>query len=216
MKKRIFLIGVIFVGLLGWPKLGEQPKAQTRNLAKEARRILKRFKTEPTVREVQKVAIQYAMVNRSRIASLFFRARAAGWLPEFRARYNNNNDDRRSTSFPTPTSPILTSQSTDFYHRFEFRVTWSLDELIFNRNELSVYRELKRLVELRSDILKEVTKLYFERRRLQVSLIISPPKSLLGRIRKMLRLQELVADLDGLTGGYFSRKLKAIGHDPYR
>lgn len=196
--------------------LSKERPTQAQNLAASARKILARFKHEPTVREMQKVAIRYALVNQDRIANLFVRARFAGWLPEFRARYNYNTDDDRTTSFPTPTSPILTSQATDLDHRFEFRATWSLDELVFNRNELSVYRELKRLVELRTDILKEITKLYFERRRLQVDLILNPPRSLLNRVRRMLRLQELSADLDGLTGGYFSRRLKASGHDPYK
>jgi len=41
-------------------------------------------------------------------------------------------------------------------------------------------------MQLRDDILDEVTRLYFERG----------------------RLQELTADIDGLTGGYLSRRLR--------
>ncbi len=185
------------------------------DFARRAAQILARFKSEPSVREVHRAAMKYALVSQGRILSLLGRARWAGWLPEFRFRYNRYVDDNRDTAFPTSTTPILTTQTTRLNHRFEFRATWNLDELIFNRNELSVYRELKRLVELRVDVLKETTKLYFERRRLQVELILNPPKTLLARVRKMLRLQEITAELDAFTGGFFSRRLKALGRSPY-
>jgi len=191
------------------------PRAQS-NTAAQAKRILARFKSEPTVRDVHGAAVRYALVTQGRITGLMGRARFSGWLPEFRARYNRNIDDDRTTVFPTATSPILTSQSTDLDHRFEFRITWELDKLIFNQSELRVYRELKKLVELRVDVMKEITKLYYERRRLQVDLIVRPPRTLLGRVRRMLRMQELTADMDALTGGYFSRRLRALGKDPYR
>jgi hypothetical protein len=182
--------------------------ANADSVGEQARSILKRFAKEPTIREVHKAALEYALIRQDRIVSLMTRARHSGWLPDFRFQYRRNIDDDRTTSFPTPTNPILTTQSTDLDNRFDFTVTWSLDQLIFNQNELAIYRELKRLVELRSDVLKEVTKLYYERRRMQVTLIVAPPAGLLARIRKMLRLQELTADLDALTNGFFKRRLK--------
>lgn len=206
------ILGIMCISLFAiWPI----PQAQS-DLDRQAKAILKRFSSEPTIREIHRNAMNYALVNPSRIRSLITRARHAGWLPEFRFRYNRNVDDDRSTVFPTATTPILTTQATDLDHRFEFRATWKLDELVFNRNEITVYRELKRLVDLRVDVLKETTKLYFERRRLQVDLLVNPPKTLLSRIRQMLRLQELAADLDAFTGGFFSRRLKEIGRDPYQ
>ncbi len=190
------------------------PMAQ--NTAKQARAILKKFRSEPTIREVHRVAQNYALVNRDRIVGLMGRARFAGWLPEFRFLYQRNVNDGRNTVFPTANTPILTTQAARLDHRFAFRAAWQLDELIFNRNELAVYRELKRLIDLRVDVLKETTKLYYERRRLQVDLLVNPPKTLLRRVRVMLRMQELTADLDAFTGGYFSRSLKRLGKDPYR
>jgi len=214
--KRLLLSICLFTFVVGTPKTFFPERVAHANLAKQARRLLKRFKHEPTIRQVHKAALRNALVTQGRIQSLFTRARVSGWLPEVRARYNYNTDDDRSTSFPTPSSPILTVQSTDLDHRLEFRLTWNLDRLVFNKNEMSVYKELKKLMELRTDILKEITKLYFERRRLQVNLIINPPKGILAMVRQKLRLQELTADLDALSGGYFSRKLKAAGHNPYR
>ncbi len=213
MKRLVVLALMVSMGVgLAW----ESGSLAQSNLARQARVILNKFRSEPTIRQVHGAAMNYALVNQDRISSLMGRARHAGWLPEFRFRYNRNIDDDRNTVFPTANTPILTTQSTDLDHRFEFRATWRLDELVFNRNELAVYRELKRLVDLRVDVLKETTKLYFERRRLQVDLMIKPPKTLITRIRRMLRLQELTADLDAFTGGFFSRRLKATGKDPYK
>lgn len=212
MKRIVLTFWVLLAGTVVWN--AESVWAQ--NTARQARAILKKFRSEPTIRDVHRVAMNYALVNRSRITSLMGRARFAGWLPEFRFRYQRNTDDDRNTVFPTANTPILTTQSTDLDNRFEFRATWRFDELIFNRNELAVYRELKRLIDLRVDVLKETTKLYYERRRLQVDLVLRKPKTLLRRVRMMLRMQELTADLDAFTGGFFSRKLKAIGKDPYK
>jgi hypothetical protein len=64
------------------------------------------------------------------------------------------------------------------------------------------------MVELRDDIMNEVTRTYFERRRLQVELATSSIQDSKLRIEKELRLQELTADIDALTNGYFSEQLK--------
>ncbi len=64
------------------------------------------------------------------------------------------------------------------------------------------------MVQLRNDILDEVTRTYFERRRLRVEMLLSPPEDMKERIGQELRIQELTADIDALTGGYLSRKLK--------
>lgn len=177
----------------------------------QARRLLQKFQREPNVQELHQFALQYALVGQDRIAGMISRAQGAAWLPEFRFRYQRNVDDRRLTAFPTSTTPILTTQTANLDHRFEFRATWNLNELVFNRNEIVIYRELRRLVELRTDVLKEVTKLYYERRRLQLEMILKPASSLLARLRQMLRLQELAADLDALTGTGFSRLMKERG-----
>lgn len=61
------------------------------------------------------------------------------------------------------------------------------------------------MVELRDDILDEVTKLYFERLRIKMELDNLSIEERKKRFEKELKLQELTALLDGLTGGYFSK-----------
>ena len=56
--------------------------------------------------------------------------------------------------------------------------------------------------------MNEITRTYFERRRLQIETLASPPQDLKLSLEKELRLQELTADIDALTGGYFSKSLE--------
>ena len=64
------------------------------------------------------------------------------------------------------------------------------------------------MAQLRDDIVNEVTRTYFERRRLQVKLLTNPPANQQMVLEQELRLQELTALIDGLTGGRFSGSMK--------
>ena len=64
------------------------------------------------------------------------------------------------------------------------------------------------MVELRNDILDQVTKIYFERLRTKVELDNLAVVDIKKRQDKELRVLELTASLDAMTGGYFSRALQ--------
>jgi hypothetical protein len=85
-------------------------------------------------------------------------------------------------------------------------VSWDLGDMIWSTDQTSIDARSRLMVQLRDDILNEVTQLYFERRRLQIELLTSPPKNIQHRLNKQLRLQELTAGIDALTGGWFSEK----------
>ena len=56
-------------------------------------------------------------------------------------------------------------------------------------------------------MLDEVTRLYFDRRRLQVDMLLKASPDLKAQLENELRLQELTANLDAYTGGAFSAAL---------
>jgi hypothetical protein len=60
----------------------------------------------------------------------------------------------------------------------------------------------------RDKLIKSVNRLYYARRRLQIRMFVAPPKTLPMYLRRILKLRELTAQLDVLTGGYLSRRLK--------
>ena len=82
------------------------------------------------------------------------------------------------------------------------RAVWNLDRLVFNAEELDV----KSLTSIEENLVREVTTLYFGRRRLLANLILSPPEDEEEIYFERLRLDEMTATLDALTGGSFASK----------
>lgn len=180
------------------------------------KKVLQRFAAEPSIREVQDQAVAYARVNPEVLDSMRLRARLAGLAPQLGVDADVKRDDdlRTVTNLDATDAPI---QAVDEELSFGVGVDveWELDRLVFNRFEPSLAREAVRVASLRDRVLDEVTRRYFERRRLQIDLELQPPTELADRVRKELRLQELTADIDAATGGWFSEKLRAAGRSPY-
>ena len=97
------------------------------------------------------------------------------------------------------------------YQEYKVRLVWDLDKLVMSSERIRVINEAQDLVKLRDKVLSEVTRLYFERRRLQVERLLAPKADLMARVREELRLMELTANIDALTGGAFSAALTSSG-----
>ena len=82
--------------------------------------------------------------------------------------------------------------------------SWDVADLIWNSDQTSIDSRSRLTVQLRQDVLDQVNHLYYERQKLRIELLISPPKSEEERIYRLLELKEVTANLDGLTGGHFS------------
>jgi len=79
--------------------------------------------------------------------------------------------------------------------------------LIWNDDQTSIDSRSKLMVELREDVLNQVTRLYFERRRLQIEALVKKETGL-PRLEKQMRIDELTALIDAMTGGKFSKGFK--------
>lgn len=66
------------------------------------------------------------------------------------------------------------------------------------------------MAELRNDLLSEATRIYYERRRLQIDFLFTPPSSEQEHLDGLLRIDDLTALLDGMTNGFFSKRLERI------
>jgi len=86
-------------------------------------------------------------------------------------------------------------------------LTWNLGEYVWNYHQTSIDVRSRLMVQLRNDILDQVTKLYFERLRLKYELTQNTENSKQTDL-KYLRLAELTANIDALTDGYLSRNIK--------
>ena len=159
--------------------------------------VLDRFAGEPSVRELQRAAARLAEVHPERVQSWLGRVRKAGLMPTFRVRAGRGNE-----VWATDSSGRIELTDADTWH-FEFEAAWSLDRLVFDRNELRTSREAQRLASRREELLVRVTQLYYERRRLQVDALQTPEAP--NAIDRAIEIDELTAVLDGLTDGALSR-----------
>jgi photosystem II stability/assembly factor-like uncharacterized protein len=178
----------------------------------EAQQVFSEFGNEPTIEEIREAAMSYAEVQPEKIEGWRKAAAKKALLPDLRFEFNNNKARQSSTYFySTKDEKYKDNDITrDRNDAWSVSLTWELGDLIWNDVQTSIDTRSKLMVELRDDILNEVTRLYFERRRMQIEMLLSPHEDIKEKIDKELRLQELTADIDALTGSYLSKKLAQI------
>ncbi|MBU0730663.1 MAG: hypothetical protein KKA70_13070 [Proteobacteria bacterium] len=183
--------------------------AESKKRQLTTREILNRFAQEPSIEEIRDAAIQYAEVSPDKINHWRKAAARKAWLPELRVAYDENEDFQTSTYFYSTSSEKYTdddiTEGTD--SGWSVSLSWDLGDIIWSSDQTSIDTRSRLMVQLRDDVLNEVTRIYFERRRLQVQIMIDENMDINDRIEKELRLEELTANIDALTGSYLSRQL---------
>lgn len=91
---------------------------------------------------------------------------------------------------------------------FQVSAQWNLPELIFNPDEMRVYSSLANRAARREALLTVLVGYYFERRKLIVTRLVSPPADPTAALEQDMRIAELTALIDALTGGRLSSTLK--------
>ena len=171
-----------------------QPSEETLALFKDL------ISLEPSAREVHKRVIKYADVSNSKIKRWHTLSRLAGALPSF----SFGKDLSRSASVSTYSGKFITGPD-DISKGWDGDVSWDLGDMVYSTDQTSIDSREKMMVELRGDLLSEATRIYYERRRLQIDLIFTPPISEQEHLENLLRLDELTALLDGMTDGFLRR-----------
>ena len=157
--------------------------------------IADNFKHEPGIREVQRAAIRYAEVHPDKIQNWRRQARIKALLPEFDFDYDKNVYMGASSYYVGPRD-------------WGVGLKWDVGDLVFSDDQTNIDVRSRLMVQLRDDILDDVTRLYYERRRLQVEMFTSSPKSEKEKYDKLLRIEELTANIDALTGSWFSSQIE--------
>jgi len=177
-------------------------------------KILKDFSHEPTIRDVQKIAVDYAEVNPSKISQWRSEARRRAWLPSLSVGLDGDRNitlgDSVWGSYSSGGQLFIGPDDKTFYNNFGWDVSlsWDLADLVWSSDQTSIDSRSKLMVELREDILDEITRLYFERRRLQIELAAQACPDTQTLFDKNMRIDELTALIDALTGGEFSRRIQ--------
>lgn len=212
--ERIFALGVR--GLLaGRPAAGAGASLGATAPARAAGALdtddyLLRLRTEPTVRQVHEAALRWLRLGPERLRSLERGVDRRGWLPdlELRGAYGTGSSVRWFEDQAQSSGTVfdLLDRERDHGSDYDAAVVlrWELGDLAFAPDALDVSREAREVIELRDEVLDEVTQLYFERRRVLLTLREGHADAAeCARLR--LRADELAAGLDAWTGAFFSR-----------
>jgi len=160
---------------------------------------LVRFKKEPSIEDVQQVALRYNEVHPEKIKR---------WRKnlKYRALFPDVNIDYDKT--------VTYDSGSDRYYTGPYdwgvSLSWDLGDLIWNSYEDDVDTRSRLITQLRINILDDINTIYHERLRVKQELMSKSFKDESERFKKELRLRELTSALDGYTGGYFSKRLRQI------
>ncbi|MBN1878905.1 ComEA family DNA-binding protein [bacterium] len=181
--------------------------------------ILASFDLEPSIRDVQIAAIRFAEIDGERFAQWRQKAKEKGlWPDSVQFTLGHDTDDDRdytrtnTISISGGTTTVGPDKETwkrgtddDFDYQLRFR--WKLQDYCFSNDILRVSSETEKQVKFRQSVIEDVTELYYDRRALQVEMILQPEVSITVKVKRELQIQELTAAIDGLTGGFFSEAL---------
>ncbi len=161
---------------------------------------------EPEIGEVVREAIRYADVHPDKINTWRRLAARKAWLPELRVGIDRDTSDlwHWEGGSTTREGDDVLVRGKDSVN-WDVSLAWDLGELVWSTDQTSIDVRSRLMVELRDDILDQVTRLYFERLRVKHELETLPLEQADKRFDKELKIRELTASLDALTGGFFSR-----------
>jgi len=185
----------------------QRPQAPPPPNPQAVRALRIRFEREPPVADVQKAALKFFKVHPEKVAGY---RRGAAWkalMPDLELIFNNEYGSSKRTLYDYyyKNFPYKDKENGDTTSiSIGVRAHWSLDRLVFNAETLDVAS----LVGVQEGLLREVTSLYFTRRRLMTAMVLNPPQDPNEQITEQLRLDEITANIDALTGGYLSRENK--------
>jgi len=166
---------------------------------------------EPSVESVHRAALRYLTLEPARIAALREGVSRRGWLPILSFRATRDQDRNRHTdydeTFVSGEMRRFNDRDSDRNHQLELQLTlsWDFGDIAFHPEQIDVSREAREIIELRDDVLDEITQLYFERRRVLAAFALQPDAPAASELQ--LRAAQLAAGIDAWTGGWFGRQL---------
>jgi len=156
---------------------------------------------EPPIERVQRAAVEHAGCAPEVLDDLHRDARAFGALPELSLGGDLEHDQGQDLD------PFENVEGSDTGRGWQLSLDleWDLADLAMSYERIRVLAETQRRTELRARVLESVTGRYYERLAVKAQLEFDPPTDPVERVRLELEFERLTAELDGWTGGAFSR-----------
>jgi hypothetical protein len=219
MKKCRICSVVILIGLMHRPghsvaqnlvpQSGEvQPPGETPAPVVDAgaliARALSELPPEPRLEELSDAALRYLDAHPEAVARLLEAPRRAAILPELRLAADLGAQRDESLN-RYQTKPDLWGADTDRDIALKLTLVWRLDRLVYSPDQARTHAVIVSRAERREAVLTTLVRAYFERRKLQLRLHISPPSDVVSYLEAHERIEELGALIDALTGGALRR-----------
>lgn len=162
---------------------------------------------EPAFKELQQAALRFNDVSPEKIKKWQGESRLRALLP----RVTVGIDKKRSTSseiYTSATKDYIVTGPDDISNGFDVAVYWEIGDLVWSDDQTNIDVRSRLNTQLRNDILDDLRRIYYERKRLQFELMTFPPNDVKARFEKETRIHELTQAIDDLTGNYLSGHMK--------
>ncbi len=186
----------------GGPPSDVDPKS----FEEQIERALARLSSEPALPELERAALGHADVDIESTRRWRRTPRLSAMLPTLKVT-GDYDVGRDETLDRYQERPDRWGADSDRGYGFQVSAQWHLNELVFNPDEIRAYDALTDRAGRREALLNLLIGYYFERRRLQLEAMLLPSASIGEMLDRRMRIRELTASIDALTGGLLSRKL---------
>ncbi len=156
---------------------------------------------EPSVQDVHQMVTAYADVGKDKIDQWKKLSRMKAILPS--VSWQAQRDVADIYHWDSGASPDILQQGVDALD-WSIALKWELADVVWSTAQTTIDTRAKMMVELREDLLAQATRIYFERRRMQIELMHMPDDAP-EKWQMQIRVDELTAGLDAMTGGRFSQ-----------
>ncbi len=164
-------------------------------------------KKEPSIQALQRRVIEYSEVAPEKIARWRQQARWRALIPTFNLSMDRDWDSNVTSSSSSGVSRFFVGPIEE-NSGVGFSFNWDLGDFIWSTDQTSIDVRSRLMVQLRQDLLEETTRLYFERQKLMAEFEGHPSTDPFLNHERRIRIQELTAYLDAISGGWFSREME--------
>jgi photosystem II stability/assembly factor-like uncharacterized protein len=174
----------------------EELTAELENIDYSQEDIENLFAGEPTIEQIQRAAIEYSETSMDKIYSWRKHARLKALFPAVSLGYDK-------TIYGSSSGAIAIGPRA-----WDVQFSWDASDLIWSTDQTSIDARSRLNVQLRQDVLDQVTNLYYERQRLKAEMMLLPSVDDVEELYRNFEIQQVTANIDSLTDNYFSRFIK--------
>lgn len=161
----------------------------------------------PPFAELQKAAMEYNDVTPEKIKRWQAESRMSALIPKINIGMDNSTSNTYEI-YTSATKDYIVSGPDDISKGVDLSVSWELGKLIWSDDQTNIDVRSRLNTQLRNDILDDLRRAYYERKRLRYELMMSPPVDPKSRVEKDLRIEELTQTINDITGNYMLRQQK--------